>query len=94
MEEHSEKEGTDEDVRKIMERKVSMNEQNVIGMNFEKYNDIKPSQEIRRKIANMFLEYRELRDKEHARDSVIEICRETGISRFVFLGYILNNAFS
>jgi len=33
----------DEDVRKIMDRKVSMNEYNVIGMNFEKYNDTKPS---------------------------------------------------
>ncbi len=49
----------DEDVRRIVERKVSMNEQNVIGTNFEKYNDCKPSQEIRRKIANYFLEYRE-----------------------------------
>lgn len=44
----------DEDVRKIVDRKVSMNEQNVIGMNFEKYNDQKPSLEIRRKIANYF----------------------------------------
>jgi hypothetical protein len=33
----------DEDVKKIMSRKVSMNEQNVIGTNFEKYNDQKPS---------------------------------------------------
>lgn len=47
----------DEAVRKIMDRKVSMNEQNVIGTNFEKYNDCKPSQEIRRKINNYFLEY-------------------------------------
>ncbi|MFS8159445.1 MAG: hypothetical protein ACMG6E_04370 [Candidatus Roizmanbacteria bacterium] len=49
----------DEDIRKIVDRKVSMNEQNVIGKNFEKYNDCKPSQEIRRKIANYFLEYRD-----------------------------------
>jgi hypothetical protein len=41
----------DEDFRRIMSRKVSMNEQNVIGMNFEKYNrEGKPSGEIRRKI--------------------------------------------
>jgi hypothetical protein len=33
----------DEAVKKIMSRKVSMNEQNVIGTNFEKYNDQKPS---------------------------------------------------
>lgn len=42
----------DEAIRKIVERKVSMNEQNVIGTNFEKYNDYKPSVEIRRKIMN------------------------------------------
>lgn len=29
----------DEDIKKIMGRKVSMNESNVIGTNFEKYND-------------------------------------------------------
>lgn len=29
----------DASVQRIMSRKVSMNEQNVIGMNFEKYND-------------------------------------------------------
>lgn len=34
---HSDSE--DEDVKRILSRKVSMNEQNVIGMNFEKYND-------------------------------------------------------
>ncbi len=55
---HSDDEN-DESVKRIMSRKVSMNEQNVIGMNFEKYNDQKPSQEIRRKITNYFSEYRE-----------------------------------
>ncbi len=34
----------DEYVKRFVERKVSMNEQNVIGQNFEKYNDCKPSQ--------------------------------------------------
>ncbi len=71
-----------------------MNEQNVIGTNFEKYNDQKPSQEIRRKIANYFLEYKELQDKKLAKENFIEICRETQIKRFIFVGYILNNAFS
>ena len=33
----------DEDVKKVVSRRVSMNKQNVIGMNFEKYNDQKPS---------------------------------------------------
>jgi|SanBayMetagenome_1026888.scaffolds.fasta_scaffold263547_1 hypothetical protein len=40
-----EEDSEDEDFRRIMTRKVSMNEQNVIGMNFEKYNrEAKPSQ--------------------------------------------------
>ena len=50
---YNEDEG-DEDIQKVMNRRVSMNEQNVIGMNFEKYIDQKPSGEIRRKIANFF----------------------------------------
>ena len=33
----------DEDVKKILSRRVSMNESNVIGTNFERYNDQKPS---------------------------------------------------
>ena len=49
----------DEDVKKIMSRRVSMNSTNVVGLNFEKYNNHKPSSEIRRKIANYFIEYRE-----------------------------------
>lgn len=63
-----EKDGSDEDVRKIIDRKVSMNAQNVIGMNFQKYNDNKPSGEIRRKITNLFLEYKELKDKQFAKE--------------------------
>lgn len=37
----------DEVYRKMRDRKVSMNEQNVIGMNFQKYNESKPNQEVR-----------------------------------------------
>ena len=69
----------DEDVKKIMDRKVSMNEQNCIGMNFQKYNDKKPSQEIRRKIANYFQEYKQTYDRTHAKESFIDICKETDI---------------
>ena len=59
-----EEDSEDEDFRRIMSRKVSMNEQNVIGMNFEKYNrEAKPSQEVRRKIANFVMEYQEIQDK-------------------------------
>lgn len=42
----------DETVKLIISRKVSMNENNVIGMNFQKYNEQKPSFEMRRKIVN------------------------------------------
>ena len=45
--EEEQRENDDKDVQKIINRKISMNEQNVVGMNFEKYNDSKPSDEIR-----------------------------------------------
>ena len=85
----------DKDYIRIASRKVSMNEQNVIGMNFEKYNgEAKPSHEIRRKIANFVLEYRETKDRAHATDSFLEVCDETQIARYFFVGYILHNSFS
>ena len=72
-----------------------MNEQNVIGMNFEKYNrEEKPSQEIRRKIANFVMEYQETQDKQHAKNAFLEMCSESEVSHFTFVGYILNNAYS
>lgn len=77
-----------------MSRKVSMNEQNVIGTNFEKYNDQKPSQEIRRKIANYFLEYKDNYDKTHAVRCFEDICKENNLPKHIFIGYIFHNAFS
>ena len=71
-----------------------MNEQNVIGTNFEKYNDQKPSQEIRRKIANYFLEYKDNYDKATAARSFEDICKENSLPKHIFIGYILHNAFS
>jgi hypothetical protein len=88
----------DEEYRKIVSRKVSMNEQNVIGMNFEKYNllsDAKPTHNVKRKVANFAVEYQETKDRDHARASFLELCLETlDIPRYYFVGYILNNAFS
>lgn len=81
-------------MKKILSRKVSMNEQNVVGMNFEKYNDQKPPQDIRRKIANYFAEYSQNQDNLQAKASFHEILKETNIQPFVFVGYILHNAFS
>ena len=37
----------DPDVKKMVARKTSINEQNVVGLNFHKYEEMKPSQEIR-----------------------------------------------
>jgi len=85
----------DEDYKRIMNRKVSMNEQNVIGTNFEKYNrEGKPSGEIRRKIGNFVMEYKETKDKAHAMDSFLEMCSIEGVAAFNIIGYILHNSFS
>lgn len=56
-----------------------MNETNVIGMNFEKYNNQKPTQEVRRKIANYFAEYKENNDYEYGKTSFLDISKETQI---------------
>ena len=86
----------DKEYRKILSRKVSMNEQNVVGMDFEKYNrDAKPTDDIRRKIANFAIEFQELKDRTHAKQAFLEICKEeSDTPRHYFVGYILNNAFS
>lgn len=89
-ESHSE----DEDANKIVDRKISINQSNVTGLDFEKYNDLKPTPEIKRKITNLCLEFHELGDKKHASAEFIDICEQTGMERFVFLGYLLNNALS
>ena len=86
--EHSE----DEDATKLVDRKISLNQTNVVGLNFEKYNDLKPTPEIKRKITNLCMEYHELKDKKHAADEFIEIITSTGLQKFVFVGYLLNNA--
>jgi len=72
-----------------------MNEQNVIGTNFEKYNrEARTTADVRRKIANFVLEYNESKDRNHAKNSFLELCEETQVQRFVFLGFILHYAFS
>lgn len=84
----------DEDATKLVDRKISLNKTNVTGLNFEKYNDLKPTLDIRRKITNLCHEYQELRDDAHAAEEFESIIKETGLQRFVFLGYLLNNALS
>ena len=67
----------DEDVEKFVIRKQSMNQDNVIGIDFEKYNQMKPSPEIKRKIANLFMEFIESKDSEHAQGEFLTICADT-----------------
>ena len=38
-----ESQSDDEDAAKIVGRKLSMNRYNVVGLNFEQYNDVKPT---------------------------------------------------
>lgn len=63
----------DEDFQSISHRRVSMNAQNLTGMNFQKYQESKPAAGVRREILNLFQEYKENESKEHARDELISI---------------------
>jgi len=84
----------DEDAMKLVGRKISMNQVNVIGLDLEKYNDLKPSKEVKRMINNLFMEYNESGDVEHCANEFQDICSRTGMQTFVFLGHLINNAFS
>ena len=41
---------------------------------------------------NMFNEYKELEQKEHAKSELLAICTQYSIERFQFVGYFLSNA--
>jgi hypothetical protein len=51
----------------------------VIGLNLERYNDLKPSKEVKRMIANLFMEYNESGDVEHCCSEFIDIQKKTGL---------------
>lgn len=74
-ESHSE----DEDAMKLVDRKISMNQVNVIGLDLEKYNDLKPSKEVKRMITNLFMEYNESGDVEHCANEFADICQKTDL---------------
>lgn len=63
----------DEQATEYEGRKASMHQVNVVGMNFEKYNDLKPNNDLKLKIQNFFMEYHESQDKEHATDEFKDI---------------------
>lgn len=79
---------------KLVERKMSLNRTNVIGLNLERYNDLKPSKDVKRMITNLFMEYNESQDVEHCASEFLDIQQKTSLQTFVFLGYLLNNAFA
>lgn len=85
-------EDEDEDVTRVVGRRMSLNQHNEVGMNFQKYQDIKPAAGVRREILNMFNEYKELEQKEHAKEELLAICQQYEIERYQFVGYFLSNA--
>ena len=83
----------DEDIAGVVERRKSQNNFNLAGINFQKYHDEKPfSDGVRREILNMFNEYKELEDKNHAKEELLAICNQYKIERYQFVGYFLSNA--
>jgi hypothetical protein len=72
----------DSDANDVVERRQSLNRFNELGMNLQKYQDIKPSQGVRREILNMFNEYKELEDKKHAMDEFNTICNQYDLEKF------------
>jgi hypothetical protein len=89
---HTGESDEDEDVTDFVERRNSSNQFNVMGMNLKSYQDQKPSAGVRREILNMFNEYKESENKEHAKGELVEICQKYEIEKSQFLGYFLNNS--
>ena len=79
---------------KFVDRKISLNKINVTGLDFEQYQELKPSYEMRRKVANLCQEFSNLHDKKHAAEEFQDIIKENEILPFIFIGYLLNNALS
>lgn len=89
-----ESQSDDEATAKLMGRKISMNRFNVVGLDFQQYNDLKPTNAIKLQIHNLFMEYENSLDTDHAAEEFLNICQSTGTEKFMAIGYILNNAFS
>ena len=47
----------DEDASKLVDRRTSINIENVLNVDFEHYNKIKPPQPIKLKIKNLVMEF-------------------------------------
>ena len=60
---------------------MSVNKFNDVGRNFQKYQDDKPAAGGRREILNMFNEFKESSDREHAKEELIQICMQYNIEK-------------
>lgn len=86
---------SDVDAKKMDRRRISFNKRNTTGQNFESHlKQGRPAPSVLREIQNLFQEYRESEDREHAKEEMIDICDKHKIQRHQFLGYFLNNALS
>lgn len=85
----------DDDYKREVTRKISVNENNVVGINFQKYQDAKPSKEIRRKIFNFVDEYNTIEEnKETALSNMQSTMKENDLEGYYFVGYALQYSFS
>lgn len=82
----------DEDVSNFVERRMSLNQFNETGMNFHRYQEMKPTAGVRREILNIFNEYKESDNKDHAKSELLDICKQYEIERYTFVGYFLSNS--
>ena len=89
---NSDDEEDDDDVNNAIGRRMSMNQNNQVGMNFQRYMEQKPEPGVRREILNMFNEYKESENRDHAREELLTICEQYGIKSYQFIGYYLNNS--
>ena len=89
-----ESQSEDEDADRLVERRTSINIDNVIGLDFEHYNKIKPSQQIRLKIVNCVQEYLQAGDLDVASEDFADICQRTETKPFIAAGYMLIFGFS
>ena len=64
----------DENANKLFERRTSINVDNVIGLDFEHYNKMKPTTQIKLKIKNLVNEFVQVDDKEVASEDFADIC--------------------
>ena len=81
----------DDEAKLFADRRMSMNKYNNL-MDFHKYTETKPDAGVRREILNMFNEYKDQDNKEHARDELIDICEKYQIEKFQFVGYYFANS--